>query len=41
MAISQFTYSNIPAEAEALRAEVRAFIHDTLADYPPTLSAQS
>lgn len=41
MAISQFSYSSIPPEAEALRAEVRAFIHDTLADYPPTLSAQS
>jgi len=41
MAISQFSYSNIPPEAEALRTEVRAFILDTLADYPPTLSAQS
>ncbi|MCT7052171.1 acyl-CoA dehydrogenase family protein, partial [Salmonella enterica] len=41
MAISKFSYSSIPPEAEALRPEVRAFIHDTLADYPPTLSARS
>ncbi|MFV0926558.1 acyl-CoA dehydrogenase [Pseudomonas sp. 1239] len=41
MAISQFSYSSIPPEAEALRADVRAFIQAHLADYPPTLRAQS
>ena len=41
MAISQFTYSNIPAEAQVLRAQVREFIQANLADYPPSLSAQS
>ena len=41
MAISQFRYSSIPPEAEALRADVRAFIHAHLADYPPTLRAHS
>lgn len=41
MAINEFTYSRIPAEAEALRAEVRRFLADTLADYPPAQRAQS
>lgn len=41
MAINEFTYSGIPAEAEALRAEVREFLAHTLADYPPALRAQS
>lgn len=41
MAINEFTYSKIPAEAEALRAQVRQFLADTLTDYPPALRAQS
>ncbi|WP_313054308.1 acyl-CoA dehydrogenase family protein [Pseudomonas lopnurensis] len=41
MAITQFRYSRIPAEAEALRGEVRQFIDDNLSDYPPVLRAQS
>lgn len=41
MPISQFSYSSIPAEAEALRASVRAFIHTHLAEYPNTLRAES
>jgi alkylation response protein AidB-like acyl-CoA dehydrogenase len=41
MAINQFTYSTIPAEAEALRTEVRQFLAETLLDYPPVLRAQS
>ena len=41
MAISQFSYSSIPPEAEALRADVREFIKTHLADYPPTLRAHS
>ncbi|MDB6143732.1 MAG: acyl-CoA dehydrogenase [Pseudomonas sp.] len=41
MAINQFTYSKIPPEAEALRAEVRGFLNDTLVGYPPSLRAQS
>jgi hypothetical protein len=41
MAISQFAYSSIPPEAQALRAPVRAFIHETLTDYPAILRAQS
>ena len=41
MAISQFSYSSIPPEAEALRADVREFIKTHLANYPPTLRAHS
>lgn len=41
MAISQFSYSTIPAEAEALRADARAFIRTHLGDYPSTLRAES
>lgn len=41
MAISQFRYSQIPHEAERLREEVRAFIREHLADYPPELRAHS
>jgi alkylation response protein AidB-like acyl-CoA dehydrogenase len=41
MAINQFTYSKIPPEAEALRAEVRGFLDDALAGYPASLRAQS
>ncbi|MBD1555035.1 acyl-CoA dehydrogenase family protein [Pseudomonas typographi] len=41
MATTQFRYSRIPAEAEALREEVRQFIRENLRDYPPSLRAQS
>jgi alkylation response protein AidB-like acyl-CoA dehydrogenase len=41
MAISQFAYSSIPPEAQALRAPVRGFIQEALADYPQILRAQS
>jgi alkylation response protein AidB-like acyl-CoA dehydrogenase len=41
MPITQFQYSKIPPEAEALRGQVRAFLADTLADYPPLLRAHS
>src|SRR5690606_39986364 len=41
MAINEFTYSKIPAEAQALRAQVREFLAQTLTDYPPALRAQS
>ncbi|MDE1164416.1 MAG: acyl-CoA dehydrogenase family protein [Pseudomonas sp.] len=41
MAISQFSYSTIAADAEALRAHVRGFIEATLADYPITRRAES
>lgn len=41
MSIDQFTYSPIPPEAEAIRAEVRGFLADVLADLPPTRRAES
>lgn len=41
MSLDQFTFSPIPPEAEAIRAEVRAFLADALADYPPTRRAES
>lgn len=41
MSITQFSYSRIPAEAESLRAEVREFLKNNLADYPATARAQS
>ncbi|WP_439859377.1 acyl-CoA dehydrogenase family protein [Pseudomonas sp. MBLB4136] len=41
MSITQFTYSRIPAEAEALRYEVREFLQSNLGDYPTTARAQS
>ncbi|MEH6386384.1 MULTISPECIES: acyl-CoA dehydrogenase family protein [Pseudomonas] len=41
MSISQFNYSTIPPEAEALRADVRAFIDQALQDYPPVKRAYS
>jgi alkylation response protein AidB-like acyl-CoA dehydrogenase len=41
MSITQFTYSRIPAEAEALRYEVREFLQNNLGDYPTTARAQS
>jgi len=41
MSIDQFTYSPIPPEAEAIRAEVRGFLADALADVPPTRRAES
>ncbi|MDB5747634.1 MAG: acyl-CoA dehydrogenase [Massilia sp.] len=41
MSIDQFTFSPIPPEAEAIRAEVRAFLAEALADYPPTRRAES
>lgn len=41
MSIDQFKFSPIPPEAEAIRAEVRAFLGDALAHYPPTRRAES
>lgn len=41
MSIDQFTYSPIPPEAEAIRAEVRGFLADALAEVPPTRRAES
>lgn len=41
MSIDQFTYSPIPPEAEAIRAEVRGFLADALADLPPVRRAES
>lgn len=41
MSIDQFTFSPIPPEAEAIRTEVRAFLAEALADYPPTRRAES
>ncbi|HDZ57785.1 MAG TPA: acyl-CoA dehydrogenase [Pseudomonas xinjiangensis] len=41
MSISQFNYSTIPSEAEALRADVRAFIDQALQDYPAVKRAYS
>ncbi|SDS89860.1 MULTISPECIES: acyl-CoA dehydrogenase family protein [Pseudomonadaceae] len=41
MSISQFNYSTIPSEAEALRADVRAFIDQALQDYPAAKRAYS
>lgn len=41
MIAEQFKYSRIPEAAEALRAEVRAFLRDTLADMPAVRRADS
>jgi alkylation response protein AidB-like acyl-CoA dehydrogenase len=41
MSINQFIFSPIPPEAEAIRAEVRAFLAEALADYPPSRRAES
>lgn len=41
MSISQFSYSSIPAEAEALRLDVRSFIDDALREYPAVKRAYS
>lgn len=41
MSISQFSYSSIPAEAEALRLDVRSFVDDALQDYPAVKRAYS
>lgn len=41
MSIDQFKFSPIPPEAEAIRAEVRRFLGEALADYPPTRRAES
>lgn len=41
MSIEQFTFSPIPPEAEALRAEVRSFLAEALVDYPASRRAES
>lgn len=41
MSISQFKYSTIPDEAEALRREVRAFLAEALKGYPAVKRAYS
>lgn len=41
MSIEQFEYSSIPADAEALRSEVRAFLQQELADFPAIKRADS
>ena len=41
MSISEFSYSAIPADAEQLRAQVRAFLSDVLHDYPEEKRAYS
>lgn len=41
MSIDQFKFSPIPPEAEAVRAEVRRFLAEALADYPPSRRAES
>jgi alkylation response protein AidB-like acyl-CoA dehydrogenase len=41
MSIDQFTYSPIPPEAEAIRAAVRDFLVDALAEVPATRRAES
>ncbi len=41
MSIENFKYSTIPAEAEALRAEVRAFLKQELSDFPNIKRADS
>lgn len=41
MSIDQFTYSPLPPEAEALRATVRGFLADALAEIPPARRAES
>ncbi len=41
MSLDQFKYSRIPPEAEALRADVRAFLKDALHDYPAIRRADS
>ena len=41
MSLDQFNYSRIPPEAEALRANVRAFLKEALQDYPAIRRADS
>ncbi|MBQ0741854.1 MAG: acyl-CoA dehydrogenase family protein [Pseudomonas sp.] len=41
MSISQFNYSVIPEEAEALRADVRCFLKESLENYPAVKKAHS
>lgn len=41
MSIEEFRYSRLPAEAEALRAEVRGFLAEALAGYPAVRRADS
>ncbi|MBR9909225.1 MAG: acyl-CoA dehydrogenase [Gammaproteobacteria bacterium] len=41
MSIDQFNYTRIPADAELLRAEVREFLSQTLADFPAVRRADS
>lgn len=41
MSVTEFRYSRIPAEAEALRPTVRAFLADALADRTPLQRADS
>ena len=41
MIAREFRYSRIPAAAEAQREEVRSFLRDTLADFPPERRADS
>jgi alkylation response protein AidB-like acyl-CoA dehydrogenase len=41
MSIDQFKFSRIPAEAEVLRSEVRAFLADALKDTPAARRAES
>ncbi len=41
MIAAEFRYSRIPAAAEDLRTEVRSFLRDALADFPPERRADS
>ena len=41
MLIEQFRYSRIPPQAEAQRAEVRSFLHESLAAFPAARRADS
>ena len=41
MSTFHFELRDLPPEAEALRGEVRAFLDETLGDYPPALRARS
>ncbi|MDY0748184.1 acyl-CoA dehydrogenase family protein [Paucibacter sp. R3-3] len=41
MIAQEFRYSRIPAAAEAQRDEIRSFLRETLADYPPERRADS
>ena len=41
MSIEQFNYCEIPAAAEALRGQVREFLRENLADFPPLARADS